>query len=219
MTRLILLCLLFCIPTAVAGQSAQEQPAETLRTFSNLVVVDVVVTDAHQNPVHHLTTNDFTVLEDGHAQAIKVFEEHSAGESSHLPSTPKLRPGEFANDGPDSSAGPLNILLLDKLNTPMNVQPYVHDQLLEYLKKPHSGTRTAIFGLTTQLRLLQGFTSDPEVLRAVLNGKKAGARPSVLLQNPVKGDAPGASDSVSDSTIANTASGQIAKAELESSRQ
>src|ERR1035438_5264461 len=68
MTRLMFFWLLFCIPTVVSGQSAQEQPAATLRTFSSLVVVDVVVTDAHQNPVHQLTTNDFTVLEDGPRQ-------------------------------------------------------------------------------------------------------------------------------------------------------
>jgi VWFA-related protein len=215
MTRLMFFCLLICIPTAVAGQSAQEQSAATLRTFSSLVVVDVVVTDAHQNPVRHLMQTDFSVLEDGRLQAVKVFEEHADGEAAKLLREPKPSPGAFTNDLQVSNAGPLNIILLDKLNTPMEVQPYVHDQLLEYLKKPHNRTHTAIFGLTTQLRLLQSFTSDPEVIRAVLNGKKAGPRASVLVQNPVKGDAPGASDSVSDSTIGNTPGGQIAKAELE----
>src|ERR1035437_1527784 len=118
MTRLILLCLLFCIPTAVAGQSAQEQPAATLRTFSSLVVVDVVVTDVHQNPVHHLTQTDFTVLEDGRLQAVKVFEEHADGEAAKLLPEPKPSPGAFTNDLQVSNAGPLNIILLDKLNTP-----------------------------------------------------------------------------------------------------
>ena len=215
MTRLMFFWLLFCIPTVVAGQSAQEQPAATLRTFSSLVVVDVVVTDAHQNPVHQLTTNDFTVLEDGRPQAVKVFEEHADGETANPVPEPRPSSGASTNESQVSNAGPLNIILLDKLNTPMEVQPYVHDQLLEYLKKPHSGTRTAIFGLTTQLRLLQGFTADPEVLRAAANEKKAGPRGSALLHDPMKGDAPGAYDSLSSGTVGNTPAGQAAKAELE----
>jgi VWFA-related protein len=197
------------------GQAIPDQPVITLRTQANLVVVDVVVTDAHQNPVHHLTTNDFTVLEDGRAQTIKVFEEHATGESPSLQTAPKLPSGEFANNGMAPSAGPFNIILLDKLNTPVEVQPYVQDQLLEYLKKPHGSAHTAIFGLATQLRLLQSFTDDPEVLRLVLNGTKASPRASLLMQNPSRGDTTGAADSVSDSAIGNTPAGQAVKAKLE----
>ena len=38
----------------------------------------------------------------------------------------------------------------------------------------------AIFGLTTRLILLQGFTSDPALLSAVLNGRRAGEGISLM---------------------------------------
>src|ERR1035437_986684 len=135
----------FGIPGMMAGQTSPEHPAATLRTYTNLVIVDVVVTDAHQHPIHHLSANDFTLLEDGHAQTIKVFEEHAACETAKPASAPKADPGVFSNDLPVASAGPLNIILLDKLNTPVKDQAYVNSQLIDYLKKSHRGTRTAIF--------------------------------------------------------------------------
>jgi len=218
MNRLLFRCLLagfLCIPTVVAGQSSPEQPATTLHATTNLVVEDVVVTDAQQRPVRHLKASDFTLLEDGHAQAIKVFEEHSAGEPAQLPPAPRGGPGVFTNRLPFASTGPLNIILLDKLNTPVDNQPYVRDQLLKYLKQPHPGSRTAIFGLTTQLHLLQGFTSDPEVLRAAVAGNRAGPKNSPLLHDPASGDAPGAQDSLSEDIIGNTPSAVVVRANLQ----
>jgi len=164
----------------------------------NLVVLDVVVTDVHKNPVHSLTKSDFALLEDGHAQTIKTFEEHTSAEAAKLPALPKLDPGTFTNYSPTPASGALNILLLDTLNTPMKDQPVVRDQMLKYLKEARPGVRMAIFGLNTQLRLLQGFTSDPELLRAVLNGKKGGPKASPLLNDPLSGDQPGADDLMMD---------------------
>ncbi len=193
MTRLLyrfLLVGLLCIPIVLVGQSSPEPPAATLKAYANLVVVDVVVTDAHQHPIHGLTAKDFTLLEDGNAQNIKSFEEHAAGEAAKLPVAPKVAPGVFTNDLPIASAGPLNILLLDTLNTPVKDQQYVREQLLQFLKKSRPGTRMAIFGMTTQLRELQGFSSDPEVLRAAVVNK-AGSKGSVLSVSPSNDDVPG----------------------------
>jgi VWFA-related protein len=187
-----------CLPTLAVGQPSATEPAATIRANANLVVVDVVVTDARQNPVHQLTAADFTILENGHAETIKTFEEHISGEAAKLPTLPKLDSGTFTNYSPTPITGTLNILLLDMLNTPMKDQSFVRDQVLKYLKDYHPGTRIAIFGLTTQLRLLQGFTSDPELLRAALNGRKGAAKGSPLLNDPMSGDAPGADDPLMD---------------------
>ena len=190
----------FLIPPLLAsGQSSPTQPASTIQANANLVVVDAVVTDSRYNPVHKLTSADFTVLENGKPQAIKTFEEHVSTQAiAPLPPMPKFLPGTFTNFTNAPASGALNILLLDSLNTPMSAQAEVRDQMLKYLKEPHSGTRMAIFGLTTKLILLQGFTSDPELLRAVLNGKKGGPKGSVLMTDAVNGDNPGADDPMMD---------------------
>ena len=189
-----------CLPACVSGQTAPASgaPVTTIRTSSDLVVVDVVASDSQQNPVHQLTATNFTVLEDGKPQTVKIFEEHQTQTSAPLPPAPKLDPGMFTNYSIAPANGALNILLLDKLNTPMDAQSVVRDQVLKYLKDVPPGTRIAIFSLTTELKLLQGFTSNPELLRALVEGKKGNQGASPLMNNAMEGDQPGADDPMYD---------------------
>lgn len=53
-------------------------PAETLKVDVKLVNVFVTVTDAHSAPVGGLTKENFSLLEDGQAQTISIFEKQSA---------------------------------------------------------------------------------------------------------------------------------------------
>ena len=195
-------CAMLCLPLwgSGSGQTAPASgaPATTIRTSSDLVVIDVVASDSQQNPVHQLTPADFTVLEDGKPQTVKIFEEHTAVALAPLPPLPKLDPGTFTNYSLAPANGALNILLLDKLNTPMDAQTVVRDQVLKYLKGVPPGTRIAIFSLTTQLSLLQGFTTNPEVLRALVEGKKGNQGASPLMNNAMEGDQPGADDPMYD---------------------
>ena len=69
-----LLSVLISVPFYAAAQSTPADPETTIRTTAALVVGDVTVRAAPQNPVHQLGATDFTVLEDGRPQAIKVFE-------------------------------------------------------------------------------------------------------------------------------------------------
>ena len=186
MLRFLSCCLLagfVCASMCAAGQSTSTEPITTIHTSSKLVVVDVVVTDSKQEPIHHLAASDFSLMEDGHPQKIKVFEEHTADAPAPVARLPKLPPGKFTNYSVVPVNGALNILLLDKLNTPMAAQQDVRDQILKYLKGAPAGTRIAIFGLSTRLRMLQGFTSDPELLRQLVAGKKANGLGSPLMNN------------------------------------
>jgi VWFA-related protein len=152
------------------------------------VVVDVVVTDKNHKPVHGLKASDFTLIEENFPQVVKHFEEHAAltpAEATKFPAMPKMPPGIFTNYTPEPVNGAVNVLLLDVLNTPVTSQMYVRQQLLAYLNAAPPGTRIAIFGLTTQLTILQGFTSDPEVLKSVAS-KKIGKN-SPLLNDSVGG--------------------------------
>lgn len=195
---LALLCLVLCGSGNGQTAPASGAPVTTIRTTSDLVVVDVVASDSQQNPVHQLTAADFTVLEDGKPQTVKVFEEHQTQPSAPLPPAPKFDPGIFTNYSVAPVNGALNILLLDKLNTPLDAQTVVRDQVLKYLKDVPPGTRIAIFSLTTSLRLLQGFTTNPEVLRALVAGKKGNQGASPLMNNAAEGDQPGADDTMYD---------------------
>ncbi len=174
-------------PSSAATQGSQN-PVATLKAAAQLVVVDVVVTDSAHKPVHGLTAADFTLNESGAPQVIKHFEEHTAltmADATKFAPMPKLPPGIFTNYTPAPANGAVNLVLLDALNTPMRDQAYVRQQLLAYLKSTPPGTQIAIFGLTSRLTVLQGFTSDTEKLRAVM--EKGLAKASHLLDDQVGG--------------------------------
>lgn len=174
------------------GQAQTQQGAPgavpTVKTSAQLVIVDVVVTDGAQKPVHGLTAADFKLMENGAPQTVKNFEEHTAptaADATKFAPMPKMPPGIFTNYSPAPANGAVDLILLDTLNTPLKDQAYVRQQLLKYLNAVPPGTRIAIFGLTDHLIVLQGFTTDPEVLKAVVaKGKGKG---SPLLDDQVGG--------------------------------
>jgi VWFA-related protein len=181
---------------APAAKPAAQTPL-TIRAQAKLVIVDVVVTDRNHNAVHDLKKQDFTLTEGNTPQTINSFEEHkalTAAEAAKFPEIPKMPPGNFTNYAPTPTNQAVNILLLDALNTPMQDQMYVRQQLLAYLKNSRPGANVAIFGLSTKLVMLQGFTSNPEILRNVVS--KANSKGSVLLDDVVGGG--GMPDNASD---------------------
>jgi VWFA-related protein len=148
-----------------------------------LVVVDVVVRDKSGQPVHGLTREDFILAESGKPQTLNSFEEYAAPSTPlSPPQMPALPPGLFTNFTPVAAKGPLNVLLIDGLNTPLADESYVRQQLLDYVQHIPPGTRIAIFGLSNHLYMLQGFTSDSKQLQAILSGIKSW-RPSMLLND------------------------------------
>jgi VWFA-related protein len=173
---------------AMPSGSATPSP---LRVTSQLVIEDVSVTDQHGNPVHGLKPERFTLLEDGKPQTIRHFDEHatlSAEDAAKLPPIPKMDSGVFTNYTPVPEMGAVNVLLLDTLNTPLQAQSYVRQQLQQYLKTVKPGTRIAIFAMSRELHLLQGFTSNPQTLKAAMSGKKNTLQASNLMNDAVSGD-------------------------------
>src|SRR5262245_32232914 len=66
--------LLLAIPAALAlGVQQPSQQPPIIRARTNLVRVDVTVTDSRGNPVTTLTADDFEVQEDGVPQAVQTF--------------------------------------------------------------------------------------------------------------------------------------------------
>jgi VWFA-related protein len=136
------------------------------------VIVDVVVTDKHGQPVHSIDKSHFQVMENGASQQVSFFEEHNAASdtaSTPPPAKPELPPGVYSNVENVPARGALVVVLLDAMNTPLGSQAYVRQQMLDYLKQVPAGTHMAIFTLGDKLQLVQGFTSDPAVLKAAMS--------------------------------------------------
>jgi VWFA-related protein len=143
---------------------AQEPPVPTIRVSTHLVLIDVVVTDKYGQPMLGLRAQDFTLEEKGKNQKISFFTPPAS--SGSQPAAPPLPPGTYSNR-PEYRAprGPTTVLLLDAANTPFQDQSYGRIQMLEFVRdQAQAGQPMAIFALTSELVLLQDFTSDPQIL-------------------------------------------------------
>jgi VWFA-related protein len=157
-------------------QAPQQSLAPTLQVYSRETFVDIVVTDAQGRPVHGLKQSDFTLFEDGKEMHPRSFAEHRSDEP--LPPAPmqvtqSLPPNTFTNLTQTPSDRPINILLLDSLNTPAATQLIVQRQMLAMVDKMPPGTRMAVIRMTSYLSMLQGITTDREQIKAALENTKS----------------------------------------------
>jgi VWFA-related protein len=166
------------ISTSAILARAQVQQSSTdsstvIRATTRLVQLDVVVTDSSGHPPKdHLSEKDFTILEDGKPQKVSFFsfQQIEGQEKQQVPRLPQLPP-HVATNRPEyrHSVGPPVILLLDGINTPVENQIVVRQQMLKFMADhfdPHM--RIAVFLLGNELTVLQDFTSDPTLLTAAL---------------------------------------------------
>jgi VWFA-related protein len=163
-----------------AGPSVQTGPGEQgqvplFQAHSHAVVVDVVVTKGDE-AVTGLHKQDFQIMEDGKPVSLDFFEEHTAKTMppGALPALEKMPPNVYTNVPPAPESDSVNVLLLDTLNTDRPDQAYVHQQMVKFLKTMQPGLRVAVFVLGSNLRMVQGFTTDSSVLRDAVNDKKNG---------------------------------------------
>jgi len=172
------------IPPAPADSPSQS--TVTIHQTVNNVLVDVVVSDKSGQPMKGLAKGQFHILENGAPQQISFFEEHQAGPPPAAPAHPlQLPPNVYTNfisTTPDTS--PMLVLLMDALNTPSADQVKVRLAMLSFLRQVPQGRHIAIFILTSRLRMIQGFNSDPATLIAALDQAAAWQKQSHLTDNP-----------------------------------
>jgi len=161
-------------PPSANTVTPNTSPSATIRVNARLAQFDVVVTDKQGRPVKDLAASDFTVLQDGKPQSIRAFEFHtrtataetratSPGNAAVKPAV-ATTPNTFTNIPPKAPQSSWTVVLFDLLNTAVSDQSYARNQLLQLLKSIPQGQPTALFVLTRNLEMLQGFTEDPQQL-------------------------------------------------------
>jgi VWFA-related protein len=173
MSRQSFLTMSALVLTGVAALGAQAPPpAAEVPEFAvgtELVRIDVVVTDENDRPVSSLRRDDFVVLEDGHPQEIAHFEVYAHGAPVFgvaAPPSPATASGEeiegyrrrhivFAID--DLHIGPGNLSHAKKA-----MLDFVDQQL-------GPDDRVALVTTSGAVGLYQGFTNDPSALRLAIS--------------------------------------------------
>jgi VWFA-related protein len=170
-------------PQASPSIAAPPPGAPTLKVTTREVLLDVLATDKTGRPVAGLKAANFSLSEEGEPQVIRRVDEHhalSASDLDKLAATPALPPNTFTNYTPVRNTNASIVLLLDSMDSPPSAQMEMRAQLINYLKHMQPGPPVAIFQLDTEMRLIQGFTSDPKVLLAAAESK----RDSVSMTQP-----------------------------------
>jgi VWFA-related protein len=159
-------------PSALARPStAPSSAASTLKVSTRLTLENITVTDSKGHPVHGLTEADFSIKEDGKLQPIRNFEEYGSEK-------PQLPTGASA-DRPQATAtaSAVGILMFDNVSTGfmngLRQKPeyfmIARQQALKFLQEMPAATKVAVLDLTDELKVVQGFTSDRELLLKAVN--------------------------------------------------
>ena len=164
-------------PNQMSQPATAPNSVPTFRSSSRLVVVDVVATDHDGKPREGLNKEDFTIIEDGKEQELRVFERHVP--ATQLAAVPDLHlgPAEFTNFPQQPSNSAVNVVLFDILNTPTEDQLYARQQMIEFLKTLPHGQRVALFTLGYELKMVAGFTTSTDELIAAAMKVKPGVSP------------------------------------------
>jgi VWFA-related protein len=156
---------------------APSQASDVLRVTTRLVLVDVVVLDHKGLPVTDLKAEDFSLQEEGASQKINIFTFQAPAQTEATNSAPKLPPNMTSNVPTYQASRTLNVILLDGLNTDIAAQKLVKQQMIKVLEKLPAGQPVAVYVLSTKLRLLQDFTTDPTLLKQAVAGLKGHSSP------------------------------------------
>jgi len=170
---LLLLAAVMCVGQQSSAPD-QQSPAVTLHANTRLVLLDVVVTDKHGNPVRNLSKQDFDVLEDGVPQTISSFE--APGQHAPAPVQENLKSAADWNNADESqknamTSSALTILVLDELDTMPRDQAFARNQIRKFLEShgPHLSDPTALMALEEKrLELLHDYTNDANALETAM---------------------------------------------------
>src|ERR1700691_2266782 len=166
------------MPASVPGspQSSKQSPVSVLRTSSDLVRIDVEVTDKSGKPIKGLRADQFVVTDDGKTQSILNFS-YADIEKVETATEDDARPivVPVDNEGPNTPAAAvaedqlrdrrLLVLFFDLTSMQPDDLIRAHDAADKFLKTQMTKADVvAIVAFSTKLTVLANFTNDRAVL-------------------------------------------------------
>jgi VWFA-related protein len=188
-------------PAAAQSQQPTYETSAVLKVKSRLVVVDVVARDGKGLPVTDLKQEDFTILEDGKEQKLRIFNFQQPQDSvAAVAAQPAANGMNVVDNLPHVQAGrALNVVLLDALNTSRLNQLSMREAMIKFLETLPANEPIAVYLLSDRLRLLQDFTTDPALLKDVVRSFKGKSSPLLTIStdgSPVAPVLPGVAQSL-----------------------
>ena len=187
MSRFLILSLLFIavFSFSALGQTAQPVPTpppivedtgDVVKITTNLIQIDVVVTDKKGNQVTDLKPEDFEIYENGKKQDISNFSyifTQSPKESEDI-KTQKSK-NKYSVPAPSAKLKLEQVkrtyaLVIDDLGLSFETVPYVKDSLRKFVNEQvQPGDLVAIIRTGSGIGALQAFTSDKRQMLAAID--------------------------------------------------
>lgn len=155
------------LPAEAQSQKSKESQKgqdETIKLKANLTAVDVMVKDGKGRYITDLKPEDFNIFENDVRQTVGFFDPPLSDGKGRQPNA---TPAQSVK----SSGIPTNImsLILDGGTTDLTNMKQVREGVLKYIRERITETDTvAVFGVSTDLRVLQPFTQDKQKLVAAV---------------------------------------------------
>ena len=163
-----------------AQQAAAHQSSAVLRSSSDLVRIDVEVTDKSGKPMKGLTANQFTITDEGKPQAITSFS-YSDIEAIETATADDTKPIVVSvdNDGPNSPSADaisdalrdrrLIVLFFDLTSMQTDDLIRAHDAADKFVKQQMTKADVvAVIVFSTRINVLANFTNDRIVLNKAI---------------------------------------------------
>lgn len=181
--RALLLVMLICLTVAAQTnqtqdpKSAKPQTPDALRIDTELVQIDLVVTDKQGKPVTGLKREDFELFDDGKKQTLTHFAVGTFKQPARWLTVEKKQPVNPAKavqaktePAINESAGRYIVLAVDDYHlAPANLI-YVKRTLSKFITRQMvAGDQIAIVTTSGNVGLFQQFTNDREVLERAIN--------------------------------------------------
>jgi VWFA-related protein len=155
------------------GSELKGQSDAVVRLETELVQIDVVVTDKEGKPVNDLTRHDFELLEDGKPQTISYF---SVGASAGPAPQPAIN-SEAAHQEtgnrlgvPENGPGRRLVLAVDDLHLSPGNLMQAKQALLRFVDRQlEISDEVALITTSGRLGLFQQFTTERDILRRAIN--------------------------------------------------
>jgi VWFA-related protein len=182
-------------PPAAQSNSTQVPPSSQplLRSSSDLVRIDVEVTDGSGKPVKGLKADQFTITDDGQGQKVSIFSYEDI-EAVETASEADIKPIVIAVDSPSDAAAQaageqardrrMLVLFFDLTSLGPDDLIRAHDAATKFVKQQMTkADLVSVVVLSSNLRVLSDFTNDRDKLNKAIAQLLPGV--SSQLANPL----------------------------------
>lgn len=177
------------ISTSAQAQTPTPQVASApvIQSQTRLVVLDVVVTDAHGDPVNGLSLKDFELRENGIQRALETAEEHGTTTTATSNGSTSTSVGSSSASGFFSNRPPSeqvwNVLLVDLLNPSWERQQSARQQLEKFVQNLPGDQPVALVKMGDPSTILVPFSHGAAGIRNFFANAKASAQAASSTDN------------------------------------